>query len=172
MLLVMRMFRTGNRIESAVIERVTTTDAFDGEPHAARRAMGLDGFHGVVRTRRVEAAARSEQRTQGELVPTDEKFQDEAHEAATRCQRVARLARKLATGAPAEGNFAATTMSTAGRSSCASRNDSRTSRRSRLRLTAFPAVFTATASPTRGNPSPLGLTRSAKKRSSMRRPDA
>src|SRR5688572_3113400 len=127
MLLVMRMMGTGrNRIEPAFIEWVAASDAFHGEPHTAPGAMRLDRFHRVMRTRRVETADRSDQRTQRELVPTDQQFQDVAHVDATRCQRVARLARKLAGGAPAAGNFTATTTSTAGRSNCAARNDSRT----------------------------------------------
>src|SRR3954468_22468403 len=134
--------------------------------------MRLDRLEGVMRTRWVIAAARSEHRAQHELVSTDQQFQDGAHVLATRCQRVARLARNVIAGAPAAGNFAPTTMSTAGSPCCASRKDSRTSLRSRLRATALPAVFTATARPTRANARPLGLTRSAKKRSSMRRPAA
>src|SRR5688572_28106531 len=116
MLLVMRMFWTRNRVESAVVEGVAATDAPGGQPAAAQRAMRLDGFQCVLRTRRVEAAAGAEHRAQGELVRADQKFQDVAHVLATRCQRVARLARNVVDGASAAGNFAATTMSTAGRS--------------------------------------------------------
>src|SRR5688572_5395261 len=170
MLLVMRVF--WNRVEAAVIERVAAGNAFDRKPGAAHRAVGLDGLRGVMRAGRIETAARPEQRADGELVPAYQVDEDEAHVVATRCQRVARLARRVVTGACAAGNFAATTMSTAGNSCCASRKDSRTRRRRRFRKTALPAVFTATARPIRGWPNPLGLTRNPKKRSSIRRPDA
>src|SRR5690349_1065365 len=170
MLLVMRMMR--NRVESARVERMATADAFRAQPGAAQCAMSFDGFDRVVRARRIETTTRSEQRAQDQLVGANQNSQDVAHVLATRCQRVARLARNVVAGAWVAGNFAATTMSTAGSSSCASRNDSRTSRRRRFRRTALPAVFTATASPMRGNPRPLGLTRNPKKRSSMRRPEA
>src|SRR4051812_25270004 len=112
MLLVMRMMETGrDRIESALVPGVTTGNAFDGEPRAAQRAVIFDGFDRVVRARRIETAARPEQRADGELVPADQIFEDVAHELATRCQRVARLARKLAADASRAGNFAATTIS-------------------------------------------------------------
>src|SRR5689334_18256722 len=103
--------------------------------------MRLDGLERVLRTRRVVAAARSGQRTERELVPADQQVQDEAHELATRCQRVARLARNVVAGASAAGNFAPTTMSTGGSVCCARRKDSFTRRRIRLRATALPAVF-------------------------------
>src|SRR5688572_14837744 len=147
-------------------------DAFDGEPGAPQCTVRVDGFDGVVRAGRIEPAARPEQWADGELVAANQDFQDVAHVLATRFQRVARLARSAAAGAPAAGNFAATTMSTDGSSCCARRNDSRTRRRSRLRATAFPAVFTAIAMPMRGYARPLGLIRNPKNRSSMRRPAA
>src|SRR5690349_10148636 len=119
MLLVMRMRVMGagrDRIKSAFVPGVTTGDALQREPRAAQRTMSLDGFDRVVRARRIEAAARPQERADGELVPADQIFQDEAHVVATRCQRVARLARSVGAGASREGNFAATTMSTGGRS--------------------------------------------------------
>src|SRR6187399_2559184 len=112
---------------------VTTGNALHREPGAVQGAVGLDGFDRVLRARRIEAAARPQKRADGELVPADQIFQDVAHVVATRCQRVARLARSVGAGASRAGNFAATTMSTPGRSFCARRNDSRTSRRTRLR---------------------------------------
>src|SRR5882672_3665040 len=151
MLLVMRMFWTTRyRIESAFMERVTARDAFDREPRPSPDAVGFNGIHRVMRARRIETAARPEQRADGELVPADQSFQDEAHVLATRCQRVARLARSVAAGASRAGIFAATTMSTAGRPCCASRKVSRIRRRRRLRGTAPPTAFTATARPMRG----------------------
>ncbi len=83
----------------------------------------------VLRARGIEAAARPDQRAECELIRADQDFQDVAHVLATRCQRVARLARSAAAGASRAGFFAATTMSTAGSSCCARRKDSRTRRR-------------------------------------------
>src|SRR3569832_2857632 len=117
------MLRTGDRIEPAIVEGMAAPDAFEGEPCAAKRTVLVDGFHAVVRARRIEPAARSEQRTQRELVDPDEASQDVAHVLATRCQRVARLARSVVAGASLAGNFAATTMSTAGSPCCANRKD-------------------------------------------------
>src|SRR5262245_62150353 len=146
-------------IESALVPGMAAANAFHGEPGTAQGAVFLDRLDRVMRTRRIETALRPEQRTQHELVRANQGFQDEAHVCATRCQRVARLARKVCEGASRAGIFAATTMSTAGRSCCARRKDSRTRRRSLLRATALPIVLIATASPTRGCSSPLGLTR-------------
>src|SRR6187399_2344849 len=151
---------------------VTTGNAPHREPGAVQGAVGLDGFDRVLRARRIETAARPQKRADGELVPADQIFQDVAHVVATRCQRVARLARSVGAGASRAGNFAATTMSTDGSPCWARRKLSLITRRRRFRATAFPAVFTATARPTRGCVSPLGLTRSPKNRSSMRRPPA
>src|SRR5687767_14955833 len=151
MLLVMRMLGTRrDRIESAFVPGVTAGNSFQGEPGAAQGSMGLDGLERIVRTGRIETATRPEQRTQDQLVCADQNFQDEAHELATRFQRVARLARKLVAGASRAGNFAATTTSTAGSSCWLKRKLSRTRRRRRFLATALPAVFTATARPTRG----------------------
>src|SRR6187399_2956666 len=151
---------------------VTTGNALHREPGTVQGTVCFDGLDRVLRTRRIEAATRPQQWADGELVPANQIFQDVAHVVATRSQRVARLARSVVAGASRAENFAATTMSTAGRSNCARRKLSRIWRRSRLRATALPEVFTATASPIRGCARPLGFTRSAKKRSSMRRPPA
>src|SRR5688572_25193768 len=173
MLLVMQMLGAGGyRIEAAGIPGVAAADAFDCEPGAADRAVRVDRFDRVVRARRIETTARPEQWADGELVPADQDFEDVAHVLATRCQRVARLARKAVAEASRAGFFAATTMSTAGSSSCARRKDSRIRRRIRFRATPPPMVFTATARPTRGRVRPFGITRRPKKRSSMRRPRA
>ena len=73
MLLVMRMLGAGGyRIESACMPGVTAGDAFDREPGAAERAVCFDRFDRVVRARRIETAARPEQRADGELVPADQ----------------------------------------------------------------------------------------------------
>src|ERR1041384_5341322 len=118
MLLVMRMLgarRDG--VEPAFVPGVTTGNTFDGEPGAAEGAVMLDGLESVLGTRGIETAARFEQRAQHQLICADQDFEDEAHELMTRFQRVARLSRKVAAGTSRAGNFAATTMSTAG-SSC------------------------------------------------------
>src|SRR4051812_47829249 len=130
MLLVMRMIQatSGDRIEPAFVPGVTAGDALDREPHAAQGAMVLDGLERVMRTRRIETAVRPEQWAQADLVCANEEIQDEAHVLATRCQRVARLACSVAAGASRDGNFAETTMSTAGSACCERRNDSRTIR--------------------------------------------
>src|SRR6188768_3846415 len=151
---------------------VTTGDALHREPRGVQGAVCFDGLDRVLRTRRIEAAARPQQWADSELVPANQIFQDVAHVVATRCQRVARLARSVVAGTSRAENFAATTMSTDGSPCWARRKLSLITRRRRFRATAFPAVFTATARPTRGCVSPLGLTRSPKNRSSMRRPPA
>src|SRR5688572_26705682 len=116
----------------------------------------------------METAARPDHGADHVLVAADQDFEDGAHAVATRCQRPARLARSVDAGASRAGIFAVTTTSTGGSSCCASRNDSRISLRMRLRVTALPATFTATARPMRACATLLARTRSPKNRSSMR----
>src|SRR5688572_23346509 len=116
----------------------------------------------------MEAAARPDHWADHVLVAADQDFEDGAHAVATRCQRPARLARSVGAGASRAGIFAVTTTSTGGNSCCASRKVSRINLRMRLRVTALPATFTATARPMRGCAPLLARTRNPKKRSSMR----
>ena len=81
-------------------------------------------------------------------------------------------AQRQVAAAVREAGRALTTRSTEGSSRWCRRKDSRTRRRRRLRATALPATFTATAIPRRGVPTSFALAVTEKNTSLMRRPRA
>jgi len=95
----------------------------------------------------METAVLPEQRAQEPPVELDESDQDLAHRSRILDQSTATLAVISAFVALPAAGLAFTTRSTAGNSCWRCRKDSRTTRFILLRLTALPAAFTPTASP-------------------------
>ena len=172
MLLVMRMFQAaaGNRIESAFMPGVTAGNAFDREPGAAQRAVGFDGLDRVVRARRIETAARPEQRADGELVPADQKFQDEAHVRCDALPKGREASTQRCRRCFSRGKFCGDHDVDRGQLVLRQPESLAHQAPQAIARDGIAAVFTATARPMRGCARPLGLTRSPKKRSSMRSP--
>jgi len=160
-----------DRIEPALAQGMTTTDAPGSQPAAAPGAVGLERLKRVVRTARVIAASRAQQGAHKQLICPDQGAEDGAHVVATFCQSPARLCRIRVAGAPRAAARAPTMRSAAGNSDWASRKDSRIMRRSRLRATAFPMVFAAIAKPSRGWPRLFGRTVTDRWESWKRRPN-
>lgn len=161
--------RTRHRIEPPWIPGMAATDPLERQPAATQRTVLLQRVSSVARTRRIEPAVRTQERTQCELIYADQRAEELAHCAFIRFQKLARLARSAAGAASRVAPRAAMTMSTGGKACCAKRKDSRIMRRSRLRATAEPAVFMATAIPRRGRLNAFGRTRRPKYLSSKRR---
>jgi len=61
---------------AAGMERVAFGDALDGQPAAAGGAVDAEAFGRVARARRVEAADRTEQLREGELVDPDQEDEE------------------------------------------------------------------------------------------------
>jgi hypothetical protein len=159
-------------IVAALMPRVTASYATYREPTSTQHSKSTDRFQRVVRATGIETAFRPEHRTQRPLIDADQELGNEAHCFLTLSHNAARLARRSALVAPRARDRALTIRSTGGISSWLNRNDSRICRRMRLRSTELPAIFTATANPTRGRPALLGLTVTEKNPSPSRRPFA
>src|SRR4029077_15656129 len=129
----------------------------EGKPAAAEHTKAQQRLECVLRAARVEAARGPEQRAHGPLIKTDQESDEGAHCSLTFFHSAARLARSAGAVAAFEAGRALTTRSTAGSSRWCRRKDSRTRRRRRLRATAPPATFTATANPKRGAPALFAL---------------
>jgi hypothetical protein len=159
-------------IVAALVPGVTASYASRREPTSTQHSKPADRLQRIVGAARIKAALRPKHGAQRPLIGPDEEFGDDAHCFLTLSHNAARLARSSALLASRARDRALTIRSTAGISSWLRRNDSRMSRRMRLRLTELPAIFTATANPTRGTPALLGLTVTEKYPSPSRRPFA
>src|SRR6516165_6774901 len=146
-----------HRIETAGVPRVAAPEPCERKGHAPQHAKARHRLERVLRAARVEAACRPEQRAHRPLVETDQEDGALAHCSLTFFHSAARLARSAAAAAVREAGRALTTRSTEGSSRWCRRKDSRTRRRRRLRATALPATFTATAIPRRGVPTSFAL---------------
>src|SRR5579862_6190433 len=107
-----RMRRHG--IEAARVPWVATADAPQCKPSAAQHSEAADRFERVLRTGRVEAARRPEERTQRALIQPDQQCCGEAHCSVTRVHNASRLARSAALAAPRTPARALTTRSIGG----------------------------------------------------------
>ena len=109
----------GDGIIAARIQRMAADDAFHREPAAAQQTMCLQRADGVMRTTRIETAARPEQRTDQDLVDADgeDGTGDEAgtEEAAMRVHSRSRLSRNCGAVSVRLPGLARITRSTAGR---------------------------------------------------------
>src|SRR5919109_4575100 len=85
----------GHRIMAARIQRMAAADSAQGEPAAARGAMRLHRLQRVLRTTRMKAAARPQQRAEHALVGAYQEDywqnQKRAHQRGSLCQCWARL---------------------------------------------------------------------------------
>src|SRR5579863_420086 len=162
--------RERHGVESSRVPRMAAAEALHRQPAALEDAEAHHRLEGVVRTGRIEAATRPQQRAHGPLVDADQECDEGAHRAATSFHSASRLACSALPGAPLARGRALTTRSTAGISNWCRRNDSRMMRRIRLRATPPPATRTATASPRRGAEKVLLFTVTLKNPSPRRRP--
>src|SRR6185437_12253413 len=167
------------------------------EPTAAQQAEAAYGLEGVLGARGMESAAGTEEGADDPLITADQAHCEQARHAAhpgpapvgpgavrrpkslpailcsmTFFHNPARLACSCAPGVARACGRALTTRSTAGRECWCNRNDSRMTRRMRLRSTALPAVRTATAMPSRAPCLSLLVTVTAKNPLPKRRPRA
>ena len=76
--------RFRHRIEPAAAQRLTARDAPQRERAATQCAEARHRDSSIVRTARMEAAARAEQRAQAALVKREQGENDAGHEAAVR----------------------------------------------------------------------------------------
>jgi len=65
-----------NRIETARRKRVAPTDAQHGQARSVNRSVETQGFLGVARARRLEAARGPEERSQSRLVQAKQRDKD------------------------------------------------------------------------------------------------
>ena len=159
-----------HRIVAARIPGMAPSDAPDGEPGAAPRAVLAQRVLCVAGTGWMEAAVRPEQRAHEPPVQLDQADQERAHRWRTLSQSASTLARNaVVLACPAPG-LAFTTRSTDGSSCWVTRNVSRTTRLTRLRRTALPAARTPTASPSLACPSAFGRAITVNSPSETRRP--
>lgn len=63
-------------VGAAGVERMTAGEAFQAKPEAFCRSVDFDGFAGVIRTGRVEAAGRRQQRRDQAFVTAEEEDDD------------------------------------------------------------------------------------------------
>ena len=132
--------------------RMAAGESAQRQPRSSQGAMHGERFMRVMRATRIEAAAGPEPGADDQLVTADQCLQDQAHDLASLTHNAARLLRNASLLAVRAALRAPTTISACGRLCCASRNDSRITRRTRLRATALPTVRAAIASPRRGAP--------------------
>ena len=145
-------------------------DAPGGEPGTAPHAVLAQCVLGVTRAGWMETAVRPEQRAHEPPVQLDQADQERAHRCRTLSQSASTLARNaVVLACPAPG-LAFTTRSTDGSSCWVTRKVSRTSRLTRLRLTALPAARTPTASPSLACPRSFGRAITVNSPSETRRP--
>src|ERR1035441_1232493 len=104
-----------HRIVAAGMERVAARQSPDGQSAAAQAAMPAHRLERVLRTGRIEAAARSEQRTDRELIGPDQGKDQLAHVAASLIQSLSSAARRQGLSAASTPARAPITMSRAGR---------------------------------------------------------
>lgn len=62
----------GHRIVAKAPSRAAAQYAASGEPNPSREAMHFQGLAGVAAARRLETAVRTEERTEKELVPSNQ----------------------------------------------------------------------------------------------------
>src|SRR5262249_16932576 len=81
--------RSGNRVETARMIRVTATEASRREPRSAQCAVPLDRLAGAVGAARIEAVVGAEHRAQRVLIAADRGEQRRLHPraASRRCNR-------------------------------------------------------------------------------------
>ena len=137
--------KSGNRVVSARMIRVTAGDALDREPAALDRAVPRDRFHGVIGAARVEAAVRAQQRPDQVLIAAQQATSSDlmmrggvggrfpAISAASRRSASTANRRDSCRGQP---RLARRIMSKASMPGRARRTASRSRRRTRLRSTA------------------------------------
>ena len=141
-----------NRIESARVPGVATGDPPPREPGAAKRAEAADRPDRILRTGRMEPAARTDQRTHREAVHLDDGDQRGLHSSASVVQCRSSALRSTARCSWSAAARATTTKSNPASRFWFSRKLSRTSRFRRLRRFARRTRFFATASPRRAWP--------------------
>src|SRR6516162_3873398 len=145
-------------VESAGVPGVAAREALHREHAAPERAEAQHRFQRVLRAARMKAARGPQQRTHGPLIEANQRGGEVAHCSPTFFHNAARLSRSAPAAALRADGRALTTRSTAGSWCWCRRKDSRMMRRRRLRGTAPPATFTATAKPKRGAPTSLRIT--------------
>src|SRR5215471_18246712 len=74
-----RSAASGDGVVASRMVRVTARDTARAEEKSSHRAVALDRRTGVLRAARIEAAMRSEQRSQRVLVSTDEEKEQGSH---------------------------------------------------------------------------------------------
>src|ERR1700686_2038363 len=89
----------GHRIVAAGIEWVAARQAPQRQPGATQAAVRAHRLECVLRTRRVEAATRTEQRADAELVGADQDADELTHVADIFCQSFSSAARSRALSA-------------------------------------------------------------------------
>src|SRR5579871_5542864 len=142
-----------HRVISAVAQRVTAGHAPYGQPAATPEAMALDRFQRIVGAGRVEAAARSEQRADGELVGSDQETDERSHVLVIFCHSLSSDSRRRALVTACTPPRTPTTISNAGNWARRCRKLSRINRRTRLRCTARRTLRAAIDIPRRAVPS-------------------
>lgn len=144
------------RVVTAGMQGMTASNAAQRQPATAQRTMLTNGLDGVVRAARVEAATRSQQRTDQPLVEPDD-ADEHCGNALRNCvhSRVRSSLMSRSSTLPAPGRASTTHQPRAG---AAARKDSRTNRLMRLRRTARAAALRLIASPRRAGGSGSGST--------------
>jgi hypothetical protein len=72
-------FKSGHRVITTGKKGVATENSPDSQPASPRAAMPGNGLRGVVGTAGCEAALPAEERTQGQLVGTDQELENVLH---------------------------------------------------------------------------------------------
>lgn len=161
---VPRAARSGNGVESALAEGMTTKETPQTESRPSECAVATDGLGGVTRTARLEATPRTQQRRERPLIETNQRNQHRAEPLRRSRRAVGRpstRAHDLDSGASTRSNiFESSSPSAGARSDAASRraittksregssrwwcrNHSRIARFTRFRATAFPTFLLA-----------------------------
>jgi len=143
----------GHRVVAAFVKGMAPQNPAAPQPETPPRPEAFDGGVRVARAAGIEAAARTQQGTDGELVSADGPHQYLAqryHRCVIVFQCASRLARSSLGLADRAASRAETVTSTFGNECWFKRKDSRARRLMRLRATAVPKARVAMLNPNRG----------------------